>query len=262
MGRNRFWRAPLFASMRVILEAKALTKRFGGLTALRDVSLDLREGEILGLVGESGSGKSTLARVLTRLIEADSGQILFEGTDIAGLRESQLRPFRRKIQFIFQDPDAALNPRQKIRTTLWRAYQAGGVSRAKAESGISRLLENLGVESGILDRYPAHLSGGQKQRIVIARALSTQPSVLIADEPTASLDASIQVQVLNLLRRLHRDHGLSMIFISHDLRAVTYLSGRIGVLRWGRLVEMGERTSILENPQHPYTKELLKNSRI
>ena len=246
------------SSLPVILQADGLKKRFRQVAAVEDVSLEIQEGEILGLVGESGSGKSTLARLLMRLLEPDAGRIYFRGVELTSLSERELRPFRRQIQLVFQDPDAALNPRQTIRASLRRGYQALGWSAADSDRAMGPLVESLGIDRDVLDCRPQQLSGGQKQRIVIARALSMEPCVLIADEPTASLDASVAVQVLNLLRNLVQKRRLAMLFISHDLRVVNYLCDRIGVLEAGRLVEIGDRESILRNPRLAYTQQLVR----
>jgi peptide/nickel transport system ATP-binding protein len=236
--------------MPVILEARQLVHRFGARTALQEISLGLREGEILGIVGESGSGKSTLARVLTGLLPPSAGEVLF--------RDRPMRTPRRAVQLVFQNPDGALNPARTIGETLYRSYQAIGIPRPHARTAIQGLLEELAIDPDVLDRFPRQLSGGQKQRIVLARALSAKPEVLVADEPTASLDASIQVQVLNLLARLQARRHLSIIFISHDLRVVHYLSDRIGVIRDGRLIELKDRDELFARPQHSYTRQLLR----
>ncbi len=243
---------------KVILRADRLSKSFRGHVAVEDISFTVRAGESLGLLGESGAGKSTLARLLMCIRKPDSGQLWFGDTELTALSERQLRPLRSQFQFVFQDPDAALNPKQTIRTSLSRGYQATQAESADVE--MEGLLSKLGLKLDVLDRYPRELSGGQKQRVVIARAIATNPSLLIADEPTAALDASVQIQVLNLLRQLQKE-ALTIICISHDIRVVSYLCSHIGVLRHGRLIELGDAEKVLTEPKHPYTRELLIASR-
>jgi peptide/nickel transport system ATP-binding protein len=238
---------------------------FGGgravVRAVDGVSLDLAEGEALGLVGESGSGKTTLGRAVLRLNEPSGGTVSFEGTDITHLAERELRPLRRRMQPIFQDPHAALNPAMTIGEAVAHPLLIHGLAADKddARRGAAAALERVGVSpaGAFLDRYPEDISGGQKQRIVIARALVTNPRLLIADEPVAMLDMSVRAMVLGLLADLRRDLGLTYLFITHDLATARLLCDRIAVLYLGRLIEIGPTAEVLSAPKHPYTQALL-----
>jgi len=256
-----------------LLEAEGLSKSYGERRrfttprrgdpeadhrpALHDVSLTLDRGEILGIVGESGSGKTTLARCLTLLERPDAGAVLFEGRDLTALKGRRLRQERRRIQIIFQDPYAALNPRLSVRSALSEVLRVHElVPEHGVDARVSELLELVGLSPGIADRYPADFSGGQRQRICIARALAAEPAVLIADEAVSSLDVSIQAQVVNLLMRLRDELELAMIFITHDLHVVRRLGSSIAVMFGGRIVEMVPPGFPLEDARHPYTAAL------
>ena len=225
--------------------------------AVRAVSFEVRPGRTLGVVGESGSGKSSLGRLLIKLMDADSGQILFEGRDIAALSEADFRGVRPKIQMIFQDPFASLNPRMTIGTILTVGPIAHGMPSAKARETALDLLQKVGLDSGAYDRYPHEFSGGQRQRIGIARALMFKPRLLIADEAVSALDVSIQAQILELLDRIQRETGVAMIFITHDLRVASQICDEIAVMQKGKIVEMGPPSQIFFNPKADYTRELV-----
>jgi oligopeptide/dipeptide ABC transporter ATP-binding protein len=253
-----------------LLEVRGLTKHFpvrarslvrGALQLVRavdDVSFTLREGETLGLVGESGCGKTTTGRMITRLIEPTAGQILYKGVDIAHMKERQLRPYRREIQLIFQDPYSSLNPRHTVGTIVGTALDVHNVvPKNKRLARIQELLEVVGLNPEHYNRYPSQFSGGQRQRIGVARALAVQPKVIVADEPVSALDVSIQAQVMNLLGDLRKEFGLAFIFISHDLGVIRQFCDRINVMYLGKTAELGNREQIYELPNHPYTQALL-----
>jgi peptide/nickel transport system ATP-binding protein len=246
-----------------LLEARSLRKTyprrgFGGhaTVALDDVSLVLRRGETLGLVGESGSGKSTLARVLTCLAHADSGEVLLGGDALARLGRRRLRPYRRRVQMVFQDPYASLDPRQRVGDIIGEGPLIHGMSRAATWARVVELLNLVGLEEAVAGRYPHEFSGGQRQRIGIARALALQPEILVADEPVSALDVSVQAQVLQLLADIKGKLGLSMLFVTHDLRVALQVCDRIAVMRTGRIVEIGEAAVVHAAPSHPYTRAL------
>ncbi len=232
------------------------------LKAVDDVSFDIYAGEVLGLVGESGCGKSTVGRTLTHLEVATGGQALFEGCDITRMSRSEFRPLRRDIQMIFQDPFASLNPRLKIERTLAEPLFIHGLARNRSEARllIAETLESVGMDAGVMQRYPHEFSGGQRQRIGIARAMMLKPKLVIADEAVSALDVSIQAQVLNLLKKLQQDSGVSMLFISHDLGVVRHICDRVAVMLDGRIVEIGPKTRIFDAPQHDYTMRLLSST--
>jgi peptide/nickel transport system ATP-binding protein len=225
--------------------------------AVQDVSFEVAPGRTLGVVGESGSGKSSLGRLLIKLLETDSGQILFDGLDIAPMPEVGFRSLRQKIQMIFQDPFASLNPRMAIGRILTVGPMSHGVSYDKARQDARALLDHVGLDAGAFDRYPHEFSGGQRQRIGIARALMFKPKLLIADEAVSALDVSIQAQILQLLDRIQRETGVSMIFITHDLRVASQICDQIAVMQKGRIVEQGPPSQIFLNPQSAYTRELV-----
>jgi len=248
--------------MTPVLAVRDLVVRFatphGVLTALDGVSLDLPAGETLGLVGESGSGKSTLGKAVVGLVRAQSGSITLDGVEIAGLTRRALRPHRGKIQMIFQDPDASLNPRLTIGRIVEEPLIVHGLGdRAERARRVAALFERVGLRPEMTGRYAHELSGGQKQRVGIARALALQPRVVIADEPVSALDVSVQGQVINLLNDLQQDSGLAYLFISHDLSVIQHVADRIVVLYLGKIVEAGTRAQLWSRPMHPYTRALL-----
>ncbi|CAH2599954.1 murein tripeptide ABC transporter/oligopeptide ABC transporter ATP binding subunit OppF [Rhodovastum atsumiense] len=230
----------------------------GVVRAVEEVSLRLHHGETLGLVGESGCGKSTLARLAMRLIAPGSGSIRFDGIDLATARGEDLRRYRAAVQMVFQDPYAALNPRETIGTILEQpliVHRRGGRSARRAEA--LAMLARVGLRPELATRYPSELSGGQRQRVGIARALMLQPRMLVCDEAVSALDVSVRSQVLNLLLRLRADHGLGMLFISHDLSVVRHLADRVAVMYLGRIVEFAPRDMLWQAPLHPYTRALM-----
>jgi peptide/nickel transport system ATP-binding protein len=231
---------------------------FGGRAtrALAGVSMELRRGETLGLVGESGSGKSTLARAVTRLLPIDGGEIMLGGEDIAHLSRRQLRPVRKRVQMVFQDPYASLDPRQRVIDIIAEGPIIHGTLPAKARQEAQELLGLVGLDSSAAQRFPHEFSGGQRQRIGIARALALHPEVLVADEPVSALDVSVQAQVLSLLADIKARLHLSMLFVTHDLRVALQVCDRIAVMKQGEVVEVAPTTEIFFNPQHPYTKAL------
>jgi peptide/nickel transport system ATP-binding protein len=236
----------------------------GGRTVVRavdGVSLDVLRGETLGLVGESGSGKTTLGRAMLRLVDPTGGSVKFEGRDITSLRERDLRPLRRRMQPVFQDPHAALNPAMTIGDAVAHPLLIQGLSenRAEARARAAAMLERVGITPAgpFLDRYPEDLSGGQKQRVVLARALVTGPSLVVADEPVAMLDMSVRALVLDLMAELRRELGLTYVFITHDLATARLLCDRVAVMYLGRVVEIGPSATVLAEPRHPYTQALL-----
>jgi len=253
----------------IILEVKDLRKWFpvksGFISrdkkyvkAVDGVSFTLHKGETLGLVGESGCGKSTTGRAILRLIEPSSGQVILEGTDITTLSKEQMKAKRKDMQIVFQDPYSSLNPRMTIRKIIGEAIDIHKIASGKAkEEYIRQLLEEVGLGQHHLDRYPHQFSGGQRQRIGIARALAVHPKLMIMDEPVSALDVSIQAQVLNLLQDLQRNHGLTYIFITHNLSVVKHISDRIAVMYMGQIVEMAKKDQFFNNPQHPYSRALL-----
>ncbi len=227
--------------------------------ALQDVSFDLVEGQTLGIVGESGSGKSTLARCLMRLERPTAGHIQFGQIDLATADEASLKPVRRDVQMVFQDPWASLNPRHTVGEIISEPWEihAGVVAPKDRKSKTAELLRLVGLDPSFAHRYPSQFSGGQRQRVSIARALALAPKLLILDEAVSALDVSVQAQVLNLLADLQAKLGMTYLFISHDLSVVRHLCHRVGVMYLGRLVEIGDMADIFDTPQHPYTKALL-----
>ncbi len=226
--------------------------------AVDDVSFDLRAGETLALVGESGCGKTTVARCVLRLIEPTGGEIRFEGRDLLALRRNELRPLRRRMQIVFQDPYSSLNPRFTVGEIIGEALKVHGVARgAELERRVGSLLERVGLARADSARYPHEFSGGQRQRIGIARALALEPKFIVCDEAVSALDVSIQAQILNLLRDLQQEFGLSYLFISHDLNVVRYIADRVAVMYLGRIVELAPTQTLFAAPQHPYTQALL-----
>lgn len=227
--------------------------------AIDHVSFDIYEGEIFGLVGESGSGKTTIGRTILKIYEQTAGDILFQGKDVTQLKGKQLAEFRKDAQMIFQDPQASLNGRMKVRDIIAEGIDVNKLARSKAERDqkVQELLDLVGLNKDHATRYPHEFSGGQRQRIGIARALAVDPKFIIADEPISALDVSIQAQVVNLMKELQKKHSLTYLFIAHDLSMVKYISDRIGVMHWGKLLEIGSADAVYNHPLHPYTKSLL-----
>jgi oligopeptide/dipeptide ABC transporter ATP-binding protein len=226
--------------------------------AVNGVSLEIAPGETLGIVGESGCGKSTLGRLVLRLIEADSGEIRFEGEDLRRLSPAALRAVRRKMQIVFQDPYASLDPRQSVGDILAEPLVIHGIGNRKSRRArVEELLRLVGLPDDAAGRYPHEFSGGQRQRIGIARAIALEPKLIVADEPVSALDVSIQSQILNLLVDLKRALGLSYLFISHDLSVIEHVSDRVAVMYLGRIVETGRADDLYANPAHPYTQALI-----
>ena len=247
-----------------LVEVKHLKQYFGSkknvVKAIDDISFEIFEGETFGLVGESGSGKSTTGRALLRLYKPTDGEILFEGKDIANLKKGkELLEFRKEAQMIFQDPYASLDGRMKVRDIIAEGIDIHGLAKTAEERDamVDELLETVGLNKEHANRYPHEFSGGQRQRIGIARALAVNPKFIVCDEAISALDVSIQAQIVNLLKRLQKEIGLTYLFSAHDLSMVKYISDRIAVMYRGRIVEMGSADCVYNNPQHPYTKSLL-----
>ena len=235
-----------------------LRRQVGTVKAVDGVSFQVHGGEVLGLVGESGCGKSTLARTIVRLVQPTSGAVLFEDQDLTEVSTRALRRLRPRLQMIFQDPYASLNPRRTVYDTLAEPLLTHSiVPRREVAGEVAGLMEKVGLASRFSRKYPHEFSGGQRQRIAIARALALRPVLMIADEPVSALDVSVQAQILNLLQELSRTEQLAMILISHDLGVVKHMADRIGVMYLGKLVEIGPAASVFHHPQHPYTRALL-----
>ncbi|MDX6750184.1 ABC transporter ATP-binding protein (plasmid) [Geminicoccaceae bacterium 1502E] len=235
-----------------------LSREVGRVRAVEDVDLAIAPGEVLGVVGESGSGKSTLGRMVLRLLEPTAGRVVFDGTDITGLKAGELRAFRRHMQMIFQDPFSSLNPRMTIRSTLGEAVRLHGLARGgEVDDRVAEALTAVGLARSHMHRYPKAFSGGQRQRLAIARALAVQPRFIVADEPVSALDVSIQAEIVNLLDQLRRELQLTMMFISHDLAVVELISDRVLVLYLGRIMEIGPARGLFAAPLHPYARALI-----
>jgi oligopeptide/dipeptide ABC transporter ATP-binding protein len=257
------------APLEPLLRVRGLAKHFpvrGGLLqrpvgwvkAVDDVSFDVNRREVLGLVGESGSGKTTAGRAILRLIEPTAGSVQFDGQEITGLPPHEMRMQRRRMQIIFQDPYASLNPRQRVRELIGEAFIVHGIGTPHdRRDRTAALLEKVGLTAEAMDRFPHEFSGGQRQRIGIARALAVGPDFIVADEPVSALDVSVQAQVINLLRDLQRELGLALLFIAHDLAVVRFISDRVAVMYLGRIMEMASSTRLYERPRHPYTLALV-----
>ena len=253
-----------------LLEVQDVTKRFpitegivfkhevASVKALDGISLQVRRGETLGVVGESGCGKSTLARVMMRLLEPTSGSVVFDGQDITRLSQQDLRPVRRDLQMIFQDPYASLNPRKRVGFIVSEPLEVHGIgTEAERKRRVQDLLEVVGLNPEHYNRFPHEFSGGQRQRIGVARSLALNPKLIVADEPVSALDVSVQAQILNLLKDLQAEFGLTYVFIAHDLSVVRHISDRVAVMYLGKLVELSRSRDLYAGPRHPYTGALL-----
>jgi peptide/nickel transport system ATP-binding protein len=243
-----------------LLIARDLTKTYAkhAPPVVDRVSLSIERGETLGLVGESGSGKSTIARIILGLVEPTSGSVTFDGHPVTGVPQHKLRPLRRRMQPVFQDPYAALNPRMRVEQIVTEPLVIHERhSRAERRRRCQELLRQVGLDDSAMTRYPHEFSGGQRQRINIARALALRPEILVLDEPVSALDVSVGAQIVNLLRDLQRDFSLTYLFISHSMPLVRYLSTNIAVLRAGKLVELGTRDQVCESPRDDYTRQLV-----
>jgi peptide/nickel transport system ATP-binding protein/oligopeptide transport system ATP-binding protein len=240
------------------IKAGLIKRTVGRIHAVDGVDLSLRAGETLGLVGESGCGKTTLARTIIKLTEPSAGKIIFNGRDISGYTRRQMREVRRELQIVFQDPYASLNPRMTVRDIVGEPLRIHGRYRGQdGKQRVTELLRTVGLSPEHANRFPNEFSGGQRQRIGIARSLALNPQLLILDEPVSALDVSIRAQVVNLLESLQRDFGLTYIFVAHDLSVVRHVSDRVAVMYLGKIVEIGSRQDIYEQPTHPYTQALL-----
>ena len=260
---------PTVASDPYLVEMTDLVKQFpvrGGVfqrevatvNAVAGVNLSIREGETVGLVGESGCGKSTLGRMLVRLLEPTSGSIVFDGQDITHLKGKKLKPFRKRVQIIFQDPYSSLDPRSQVGSSISEGLKLHGVGNAdERRERVTRMLELVGLEGHHASRFPHEFSGGQRQRIGLARALILEPDFVVADEPVSALDVSVQAQVLNLLKELQSELNLTLLFVAHNLAVVEHISDRVAVMYLGRIAEITDRASLYTNPLHPYTEALL-----
>lgn len=253
------------AEKEILVEVKNLKQYFNKgkkneVRAIDDISFKIYKGETFGLVGESGSGKSTTGKAIIKLNDVTDGQVLYEGINIQNIKKRKdLLKFNKKIQMIFQDPYASLNPRLKVMDIVAEGIDIHGLAKNRKDrkKRVYDLLETVGLRKSHANRYPHEFSGGQRQRIGIARALAVEPEFIIADEPISALDVSIQAQVVNLMQKLQKEHGITFLFIAHDLSMVKYISDRIAVMHLGRIVELGTADEIYHNPVHPYTKSLL-----
>ncbi len=253
--------------MTALLDVQGLTKHFpitrlgrtvAKVRAVDGISFAVHRGRTLGLVGESGSGKSTTARLILRLVEPTAGTIHFDGVSLVDCRPKQIKPVRKRMQMVFQNPLGSLNPRMNVLDTVGEPLEVHGVARGREKvRRVTDLLEAVGLSGADLHKYAHQFSGGQAQRIGIARALATRPGLIVCDEAVSSLDVSVQAQILNLFRRLQRDFGLTYLFIAHDLNVVRYISDEICVMYLGKIMERGDSDKLFANPQHPYTKALL-----
>ncbi len=235
-----------------------LQRQIATVNAVAGVDLDIRRGETVGLVGESGCGKSTLGRMLTKLLEPTSGTIMFDGLDITHLKGSKLKPVRRRVQIIFQDPYSSLDPRTQVGNSISEGLRLHGIGdKDERQERVKEMLEMVGLEGHHASRFPHEFSGGQRQRIGLARALILRPDFVVADEPVSALDVSVQAQVLNLLKELQSELNLTLLFVAHNLAVVEHISDRVAVMYLGRVAEITDRESLYQNPLHPYTEALL-----
>lgn len=248
------------SSAEALVEARGLVKEYSaGRRVVDDVSFAIRRGETLGLVGESGSGKSTVARMLLRLVEPSAGEVKYEGLDLLNAGSTEMQAMRRRMQIVFQDPYAALNPRMRVREILSEPFSVHRESPVEGMAArLEEMLRTVGMEASALERFPHEFSGGQRQRINIARALALKPEFLVLDEPVSALDVSVGAQVVNLLKDLQRKHGLTYLFISHSMPLVRYLCDRVAVMQKGKLVELGECEQVCDAPQEQYTRRLIE----
>ncbi len=241
-----------------ILRGIIIQRKIGDIKAVDGVSFFIRRGETLGLVGESGCGKSTTGRAILQLYRPTAGHVYFEGKDLTQLKGSELRHIRRRMQMIFQDPYASLNPRMTVENIVGEPLEIHGLAKGKAKrERVQELLAQVGLNPYFVNRYPHEFSGGQRQRIGIARALAVDPDFIVCDEPISALDVSIQAQIINLLEDLQAERGLTYLFIAHDLSVVRHISDRVAVMYLGKIVELADRNELYENPLHPYTQALL-----
>ena len=238
-------------------EARDLFSQRASLKAVDDVSFDIDRGETFGLVGESGCGKTTVGRTLVRLYKPNGGCIFFDGVDIAGFSSRELRPYRQRMQMIFQDPYASLDPRMTVESTIAEPLRIQGWGKTEARERVLELIDRVGLKRDHLNRYPHEFSGGQRQRIGIARALASKPEFIVCDEPISALDVSIQAQVVNMLEEMQEEMGIAYLFISHDLSMVSHISHRVGVMYLGHLVEMADMVELYSHHLHPYTSALM-----
>jgi len=241
-----------------------LSRTVGYVKAVEDVSFGVRKGETLGLVGESGCGKTTIARLILRLLDVTKGQIYIDGEDVTRIKGGKLKPFRRKMQIVFQDPYASLDPRQTVSSALTEPMRINHIvhTRSEAHDEAKRLIRVVGLNPDHLSRFPHEFSGGQRQRIAIARALAVEPQIVVLDEPTSSLDVSVQAQILELLKDLQKEFDLTYLFISHNLSVIRYMCHRIIVMYLGKIAEEADMLGVYENPMHPYTYALLSSAPI
>jgi oligopeptide transport system ATP-binding protein len=240
------------------ITAGILQRHVADVKAVDGIDFEIRAGETLGLVGESGSGKTTAGRVILRLADATSGSITYDGRELVGLSRSELRPLRKEMQIIFQDPYASLNPRMTVGSIVREPLEIHGIAHgAEAQARVQELLRLVGLQPQHANRYPHEFSGGQRQRVGVARALAVGPKFIVADEPVSALDVSIQAQVINLLQDLQQQLGLTYLFIAHDLSVVRHISNRVAVMYVGKIVEIADRDALYDNPLHPYTQALL-----